>query len=541
MRKYIRIYYNKFCQYWHAIISSINIFTLGELDYYIVISSMPKNALVIVVDALRADRVGSLASKSLTPNINKIIDGGTEFINAYSTTNTTDPAMTSLHTGRQVKSHGVHNHGRQVTNSEIAKVVTVPKIQEILQNKGYHTVQFGRPLGRWHVSGFDSAPTLEKEGVHHEDASESIVDHVKMSIGGLLNSINPEYNRRAINFYNRNRLINAGRDIFDGPNDIPESKGWHEDLIKGLSEIGDKKFYALLHLEDTHVPYTPPRELVESLLSQYNYSGETMSELTDRFPPDSYISTRLAQWVDSSWDYPETAVLKAKYDASVITADKKIGMIIEYLQENEIYEDTMLFVLADHGESLDENGIYFDHHGLYEPTIRIPLVTNIGRMPGDSREEYIQITDVVPTILDYLDINTTTKFDGQSLRPLLETTHKSWKSRKYILAEENHTQKRQMICDDSYKYIQITSEDPSCRYCGTIHSDTDELYRHASFYTEGMNLIDKKEEEASELRRVLERKYNGLSVPSEDDDLQEDIYADQQDALHERLESLGYM
>jgi hypothetical protein len=98
-----------------------------------------------------------------------------------------------------------------------------------------------------------------------------------------------------------------------------------------------------------------------------------------------------------------------------------------------------------------------------------------------------------------------------------------------------------MICDDSYKYIQITSEDPSCRYCGTIHSDTDELYRHASFYTEGMNLIDKKEEEASELRRVLERKYNGLSVPSEDDDLQEDIYADQQDALHERLESLGYM
>ncbi len=74
---------------------------------------------------------------------------------------------------------------------------------------------------------------------------------------------------------------------------------------------------------------------------------------------------------------------------------------------------------SDHGETLYDHDCYFDHHGIYEPTLHVPLVFRMpGSVPAGLRlEGYTTLQDVMPTILDIMGIRTKIKFDGQSLFP----------------------------------------------------------------------------------------------------------------------------
>lgn len=81
-----------------------------------------QNVVIVTVDALRADRVGTKMGRQLTSNIDKLASDGVMFENAFSCTNMTDPAMTSLMTGRFPYSHGITHHGAHVSDKEKKRV-----------------------------------------------------------------------------------------------------------------------------------------------------------------------------------------------------------------------------------------------------------------------------------------------------------------------------------------------------------------------------------------------------------------------------------
>ncbi len=58
-------------------------------------------------------------------------------------------------------------------------------------------------------------------------------------------------------------------------------------------------------------------------------------------------------------------------------------------------------VTSDHGETLTEHGIYFDHHGLYEPTIHIPLIYHLPGVIAEGRRAngFVLPQDLAPTVL----------------------------------------------------------------------------------------------------------------------------------------------
>jgi arylsulfatase len=87
-----------------------------------------------------------------------------------------------------------------------------------------------------------------------------------------------------------------------------------------------------------------------------------------------------------------------------------------------IYDDVAVFLLADHGESLTEHDLYFDHPGLYEPTIHIPLVVKLPGGAGAGRVVPGMVTqmDVAPTILDLFGAEIPGHLDGKSLLPLAD-------------------------------------------------------------------------------------------------------------------------
>ena len=108
------------------------------------------------------------------------------------------------------------------------------------------------------------------------------------------------------------------------------------------------------------------------------------------------------------------------YDGAVAATDEILGMLLDGLRERGGLANTVIVITADHGETLGEAGLFFNHDSnLYEPTVHIPLVLSI---PGGDPGEIAALTrniDLVPTLTELAGIDAPDEIDGQSLMPLL--------------------------------------------------------------------------------------------------------------------------
>ena len=104
------------------------------------------------------------------------------------------------------------------------------------------------------------------------------------------------------------------------------------------------------------------------------------------------------------------------YDAEITFVDGQIGRLIEALRANGTYDDTLIVAIADHGESLGEHGE--DEHGvfLYEPVMRVPwIMRGPGMARGHTARDQVRSVDLLPTVLDALDVDLPPETDGESV------------------------------------------------------------------------------------------------------------------------------
>jgi arylsulfatase A-like enzyme len=124
----------------------------------------------------------------------------------------------------------------------------------------------------------------------------------------------------------------------------------------------------------------------------------------------------------------------AQYDGSVAYMDAAMRTIFTALESLGILDDTIVVINADHGETLYDHECFFDHHGLYDPTLHVPLIIRYpGRVPAGKRiAGYNLHEDLTPTILDLAGIDAGIAFDGKSLTPMMDGQILSHASEFYI-------------------------------------------------------------------------------------------------------------
>lgn len=508
------------------------------------------NVLLIVVDALRADRVGNACEKDLTPHIDGFADDATTFSNAFTTTNATDPAVTSIHTGRYPLSNGIVNHGSRVTDQEKQRIEQVSHLPAVLSNNGYRTCKFGRPLGRWHRQGFDSYPS-SMEGTNAKDYTPTKVEKVSRSlssvedsIGSAIDRIHPDA-RDVVSKYYHGAKRAAQSPFVTISNDTDESDDAPDELVEKFKNFVNNSvpFYAYVHLMNTHNPYDADHELVKSFLDEYEYPVERVAGLQNKVPKafEESISDGKFPEIREKYYFPDgkpsSAVVNAHYDASVREADQRVGKLLQTLKDTDIYDETLIFFLSDHGESLTEHGIYYDHHGLYDVTTHVPMIVRTPDSVPKRVDDFVQITDIAPTVLSYTDTEGLDA-DGQSLRPAL--TGNSLDNREYVLAEEAHTQRRRMIRSGDVKLIYLLEGDTICRYCGLQHApevelydlqaDPEELKNKATSWTED---VDRLLKEAQTTASQYENRCPAIIG-------EKDVSYEDEREVEERLQALGY-
>jgi arylsulfatase A-like enzyme len=457
----------------------------------------------------------------LTPHIDRLVqDNGVIFEKAFACINATDPSVTTIHSGHDPSSTVLH-HGPYVTEKEKNRIEAIDLVPELLHAEGIHTVGTGRPLSRWHKSGFDEYP-------------EPILGRTRRRvIGERLGSVHPQLQSLAGWLYERVSGSNSSADDFN-------------DLQLAQSIDTEQRFYGFVHLMDTHAPYEPSDELVEELLKQRGYPTDDLSDFFDEHQNNDHVREFIKEHASSAdYEYGFGRLI-AKYDATVMEADQKIGDLIEELRRRGLYEETTIIVTSDHGESLDEHGIFFDHHGLYDESIHVPLVISGPETQPSRRKEFVQLHDIAPTVLELFDVTTDSNGEGRSLEPLL-TDNGDWANREYIIAREAHAQSRVAVRTAEWKYIKYV-EDPvlehergdafRCGYCDDLHGSKRELYNLNEDPDEMNNVVEMHPEAVSELEETLTTWHENLNTVTADS--RHNITYSHEAEVLDRLEDLGY-
>jgi arylsulfatase A-like enzyme len=170
-----------------------------------------------------------------------------------------------------------------------------------------------------------------------------------------------------------------------------------------------------LHLYDTHHPYLPParfRDRFRNDPAAARYSGD--AEAFRRAVTDPAAEGRTP--ADD-----ELRLALELYDGEVRFMDEQLGEFFQFLERSGRWENSLVLVAADHGESFRAE-YPFDHSDrLGEEIVRVPLLIKLpGHRAARRVTAPVDLTDVVPTVLDVLGIPVPDGLDGRSLRPLWE-------------------------------------------------------------------------------------------------------------------------
>ena len=340
------------------------------------------NILLFAIDSLLADHMSLYGYHRLTtPHMDRFAQGGTVFEKTYSAHIPTTPAYSSMLTGRDCFGTGVVALRHQGDLPD-----DVPTLAEICRKNGYNTTCVGF---QWNQAsrGFDTY--LDFSGWGSWDAGRS-------PKAQNLNAVTqPELDRLAAEYTN------------DG-----------------------KPFFVMLRHMDPHSPYLPPEPF-----DRLFYHGDELDPKNKTLEP-VYGFKPFADYF-RTWFPPgctDKEYIVAQYDGAIAYMDACIGRIFTQLEALGILDDTIVVINGDHGETLYDHQCWFDHHGLYDVTLHVPLIIRYPRtMPAGRRiGGFNQHKHLVPTLVELAELRTKAPFDGPSLMQLVRGETASFESEFYI-------------------------------------------------------------------------------------------------------------
>ena len=399
------------------------------------------NIVLIALDTQRADHLGCYGyGKNTSPFLDSIAARGTVFEKCYAPNIPTHPSFTTMLSGREAISHNIVNIGGGVPMEN-----GIPMIQEVLQARGYATAAVDT-MGRHFTRGFDEYQVSEW------DRSDPLTLRRAEHVTDLA---------------------------------IP--------LVEKLKS-GDKPFFLFLHYWDPHTPYLPPAEWREMFYPKDRDAYDLNNHSMDKAWNDEMFKWYFHDWIPGVTD---SEYVNALYDAEVAYMDWQLRRLFASLED--IQEETLVLITADHGEILDEQLGFYDHHGLYEGNVHVPLIMFGANVPQGKRVSgMVQNTDFLPTLLEAAsldELKVELKCEGQSLWPLMNG-EKDSNYDEVFLSEATWEVKRGLV-NSQWKFIQAFEPDPHDR---PMH----ELFDLTQDPAEQNNLAQSKPEVVAELKARLE-------------------------------------
>jgi arylsulfatase A-like enzyme len=345
----------------------------------------PTNVILISLDTLRADHLGCYGySRDTSPNIDNLSKDSVLFNSCYSTAPSTLIAHMSLMTSLNPKSHRVYNDKAGDTLSP--EFLT---LADVLRGHGYY-------CGAFTGSGLVSA------------------------IFGFSKGFD-EYHEDRYSIFKGNSAENS----------LESVSNW-------LSHNSDKKFFLFLHTYQPHNPYKNNSSFGKTYLSEdslwqeiniIKHLRDLESENPASYPaelknwPRQILENNLFKFRKLSRDERQNVV--DLYDGEIRHTDEYlVKPLLGELKRLNIYENTMIILLSDHGEGFQDHKMWEHGVQLYNELIRVPLIIKYpsSKFKGKRVDKSVGLIDVLPSILEELGIELHEQFEGKHIEDIIDGT-----------------------------------------------------------------------------------------------------------------------
>ena len=336
------------------------------------------NVLVILTDDQGSIDLNAYGAKDLyTPNMDRLAKEGVRFTQFYAGAPVCSPSRAALLTGKTNLRAGLEGNVPIPERAEQLQLFGLPTEQitmaEMLKENGYHTAL----VGKWHL-GHREQNLPNAQGFDH------FFGHQRGCIDNYSHT-----------FY------------WDGPN--------KHDLYRNNEEV----YYSGTHFSDL---------MVKEIKDVITEANKQPFFIYWAFNAPHYPYQGTKKWLDYYKDLPTP---RKEYAAFVSNTDEKIGEILQYLDDNQLTENTIVVFQSDHGHSKEERAFWGGGNAgpyrgskfsLFEGGIRVPaMIRYPGVIPANEvRDQLCVEMDWFSTIAELTGATITEKVDGKSLLPIIK-------------------------------------------------------------------------------------------------------------------------
>lgn len=409
--------------------------------------------ILLVSDQHRSDALNCMGNPSvLSPNIDKLAQDGTLFLNGYSSTPSSTPARAGLLTGCSPWRHGMLGYGRVGNQYQ-------HEMPQMLSELNYYTFGIGKM--HWHpqkaLHGFKTL-LLDESG---RAESPGFISDYREWLQLQAPGVNPDatgigWNDHGAGVYQLDERLHPTAWTGETASELIRNYNQQQPLFLKVS------------FARPHSPYDPPQRLLDLYKDREipaPYVGEWCGEWSR--PLDPNTAAKDAPFGNFGDEYAQNS--RRHYYASVTFIDEEVGKIVQALKEKGMYDNALICYVSDHGDMLG------DHHHWrktypYEGSVHIPYIV---KWPGKYQFEKggklpqpVELRDILPTFLEVAGSTVPTGIDGQSLIRLMEGKSGEW--RRYIDLEH-----ATCYSPDNY-WCALT--DGQIKYVWRLHSGKEELF-----------------------------------------------------------------
>jgi arylsulfatase A-like enzyme len=325
----------------------------------------PSNVIFILVDTLRADRVGTYGSKdaAATPAMDRLAGESIVFERAYAPSSWTLPSVASLFLGQRPYTHGVLQFSTRAPHGGTT-------LAETFASAGYTTAAF---VANQALNGWPDAP--------RGFATFELLTGQDPQFGAFAYAQAPMLTDRALAWLDT-------RPAAEGP------------------------LFLYLHFMDPHAPYYPHERFTAARHPDLTLDDHALTLRPLVGAGQTNDAARRAFWRLPPKDL---ARLRQLYDGNVAYLDHSLGRLLSGLEERGILRDAIVILTSDHGEALGEHGLFGHGMTLFESETRIPLIVKLPNTRPRRVQTPVETTGLGVGLLQFLDIDVPSTFTAAPL------------------------------------------------------------------------------------------------------------------------------
>ncbi|MCA9218113.1 MAG: sulfatase [Planctomycetales bacterium] len=395
---------------------------------------------------------GPLKDVAPTPNIDRLAREGAVFRNSFCANSICGPSRATILTGKHSHANGfMRNTGEGLDQSQWT-------VAKALQKGGYNTAV----IGKWHLKtapvGFDYWEILVGQGSYYNPVFRQM-DESRKQFEGYATDITTD---KAVDWLNRRdkskpfflmcqhkaphrtfapalRHLGAYDDVT-----IPEPETLFDDYANRSVTLAGNEMEIDRHFDwayDVKIRHDERGDVQLPPPDRYGTPEYNRMNKTQRAAWEAHFGPRnqkfLADFAANMLSHKDLVRWKYRrymrnYLSTVKAVDESVGRLLDYLEEYDLADNTVVIYSSDQGFYLGEHG-WYDKRWMFEESFRMPFLIRWPGVvqPGGQPEELIQNIDYAPTFLEIAKLDPEPSVHGRSLLPLLRGEPSDWRMSLY--------------------------------------------------------------------------------------------------------------